>query len=133
MRYYNDLLGMFTEGEKMLTLHFSVRECRCKCNRKECDAPPMDKKFMAALQRLRHKFGKSMPVSSASRCSYWNTAVGGSPRSLHLLGKACDIRFDSIEDREIIAKLAEDMGFGGIGKALTFLHIDDGPKRSWTY
>jgi uncharacterized protein YcbK (DUF882 family) len=89
---------------------------------------------MASLQSLRHKFGKPIGINSGSRCKYWNEAVGGSPRSMHLIGKAADLKFESIEDREILAKLAEDLGFGGIGKALTFLHIDGGAKgRRWTY
>ena len=121
------------DKREMLSLHFSRQEFRCRCNRKECDAKMMDPQFILLLQKLRHKFGKPIGINSGSRCAYWNHAVGGSPRSLHLIGRASDLRFETIEDREILAKLAVDLGFGGIGKALTFLHVDTGPKRGWTY
>jgi uncharacterized protein YcbK (DUF882 family) len=92
----------------------------------------MDRDFLGKLTELREEFGKPMILNSAVRCRHWNGIVGGKPKSLHLVGKAVDIRCSG-EDALAIAKLATDIGFGGVEIGPGFVHVDTGPKRDWTY
>lgn len=84
---------------------------------------------MNALQALRTSLGLPLKINSAYRTRAHNTAVGGSPNSQHLLGRAFDISIrrygrheqsfgDDIED------LAVGLGFKGFGRYPTFIHID---------
>ena len=43
------------------------------------------------LQPLRDAWGKSLHINSGYRCPQLNKAVGGAPKSYHLLGRAADI------------------------------------------
>lgn len=111
--------------------YFTPKELECKCG---CGGLPKQE-FVSRLDKLREKYGKPMKVSSGYRCPAHNKAVGGSPNSRHMTGEAADILLDSAESYKV-AKLAYEMGFGGIGVAKTFLHLDiREPKegRLWTY
>lgn len=52
-----------------------------------------------------------------------NKAVGGSPKSQHLLGKAADIKIPGYTPEQV-ANLAKEIGFRGIGIYNTFTHVD---------
>lgn len=92
----------------------------------------MDRGFLDLLAELREQYGKPMILNSAVRCPHWNKTIKGAKRSQHLLGKAVDIRASG-EDALIIAKLATDLGFGGVEIGNGFIHVDTGPKRDWKY
>lgn len=119
--------------DKYLTKSFRATEFRCRCRRKECDASPMDMAFIHKLQAMRDLYGKPIHILSGARCPYWNDKVGGAKRSLHLMGKAADLAIADGDD-DLLVKLAEQVGMGGIGIAKTFIHVDIGPGgRRWTY
>ena len=52
------------------------------------------------LNFLREKFGKPIYINSAFRTPSVNKHVGGSNRSLHLQGRAADIRPKDLQDLE---------------------------------
>lgn len=119
----------------MLTENFSADEFKCRCRRADCPRPEMNDDFMDLLQRVRDAWGKPMVITSGARCLCYNTIVGGSPNSQHLLGKAADIHLDRPEDINALADVAEKLGMGGIGRGVIgLLHLDSGaPGRRWTY
>lgn len=112
--------------------YFLSREFQCRCKRPDCDAPPMRPEFLHKLNTLRHEWGEPLSISSGVRCAFWNTKVGGSARSQHLDGNAADIIMHP-RHAEDFAMLAEKCGFGGIAIGKNFVHVDDGPKRTWRY
>jgi zinc D-Ala-D-Ala carboxypeptidase len=92
----------------------------------------MSRDLLDKLTELRKQYGKPMIINSAARCPYWNKIIKGAKRSQHLLGRAVDIRASG-EDALLIAKLATDLGFGGVEIGPGFIHVDTGPKRDWKY
>lgn len=80
---------------------------------------------LSALQRVRDRLDRPMVINSAFRTAAHNATVGGSVGSLHLLGKAFDIRLGrGIQEGALIEKLAREEGFNGIGRYRTFIHLD---------
>jgi len=111
--------------------NFTKDEMECKCG---CGMLPTPN-FMERLQSLRTRYGKAMKVTSGARCSIHNAKVGGSAKSRHVEGIAVDIAATGHE-QYILTKLAIEMGFGGIGIAKTFIHLDTRDMREsviWTY
>jgi zinc D-Ala-D-Ala carboxypeptidase len=86
--------------------------------------------LMGKLDLLRSRFGSPLNISSAFRSPYHNAKVGGAPRSMHLFGLAADIPIVG-KDKNLIKRLAKDLGFAGFGYYRTFMHIDLGRKREW--
>jgi len=116
-----------------LTNNFSKSEFECNSG---CEMPldVLDNVKLLAiqLQLIRDYLCKPIRINSAYRCESHNTAVGGSTRSQHLLGKAADITIDTFTPDEV-SYIIEDMlrneildnfYFGGIGRYNTFTHLD---------
>lgn len=57
---------------------------------------------------------------------------GVAARSLHLLGRAIDVRFPGLPLGQV-RRTAVDLGWGGVGHypASEFVHLDSGRVRSW--
>lgn len=111
--------------------NFTKDEMECKCG---CGMLPTPD-FMNRLQILRTRYGKPMKVTSGARCSVHNAKVGGSAKSKHVEGTAVDILCDG-HQKYILTKLAIEMGFGGIGIASSFIHLDTRDMKEsviWTY
>ena len=51
--------------------------------------------------------------------------------SLHILGKAIDFSIDGISSKRL-SKIVRTHSDGGVGSYKNFVHLDSGPKRSWT-
>ncbi len=115
--------------------HFFPREFRCRCKRLECDAVDMDKAFLEKLEMFREKWGQPLIINSGVRCEFWNREIKGAPKSMHLKGKAVDIRVMDLNEARSLHALAESMGFTGveISKKKLFIHLDTGPARQWSY
>jgi uncharacterized protein YcbK (DUF882 family) len=106
------------------TEHFLYSDFICPC----CDTLKIVPGFyqhLHLLEQLRRELGFPILVNSGYRCDRHNRAVGGAARSWHLLF-ATDIRpEDGAPDK--LAALhagAERLGFGGIGRYDTFIHLD---------
>lgn len=84
------------------------------------------------LQILRDYIGKPLVVTSAYRDPIHNAKIGGAPLSMHKFGRAFDILRQGHNIEEFVVA-ARAIGFGGIAYANTFIHVDTGRKRTWTY
>ena len=86
------------------------------------------------LQILRNWTGRSITITSGNRCAAHNRASGGTSSSYHLntKGKAADIVVSGMTPAQV-AKLAQEVGFTGIGcyngSAGRFVHVDTRPTR----
>lgn len=118
-----------------LTRDFLVSEFRCRCGRKDCDAPLMRRRFMTKLQAMRDEWGKALVPTSGTRCADHNRAVGGAANSQHVYGNAADFNFSRPSDAVAFATLAAKHGMGGIGVGRYLVHVDDrdGETARWTY
>ena len=111
--------------------NFTENELMCPCCIAPQDLttyPPWDNinRLAVHLQVLRNLCGYPLKINSAYRCEHHNKAVGGSKRSQHLKGLAADISTKrwSEKKKDNLIKLASVLGFKGIGRYDTFIHID---------
>jgi hypothetical protein len=80
------------------------------------------------LLRLAKVYGQRLGINSAYRSPSYNAAVGGSPNSVHMSGKAFDISSTSSG----FINMARSIGFCGFGTYRSFTHIDTGLPRTWS-
>jgi uncharacterized protein YcbK (DUF882 family) len=107
--------------------NFTPKEISCKGS----GLILVDPYSMDCLQKMRIFIRKPLIINSAYRSPEHNKAIGGSPKSQHVLGKAFDIRITPDVSRETISRYARLSGFKGIGDYNTFVHVDTGPQRYW--
>lgn len=112
--------SLAVDGDKQLSSNLKVREFACKDG---SDYILISDQLVTNLQRLRDRIGKPLNITSAYRNPSHNSAVGGASNSQHLKGTAADIYFSGVPPLEV-AKLAEYIGFTGIGWYNTFTHVD---------
>jgi uncharacterized protein YcbK (DUF882 family) len=120
------------------TANFSMLEFNSKDG---IAVPPMYygnvQKVMEQLEVLRAYLNSStITVSSGYRSPEHNEAVGGKSKSMHVKGKAVDIKvkgYTPIQVRTALRYLIENGRIldGGIGEYNTFTHYDIGSPRSW--
>lgn len=82
------------------------------------------------LQQLRDLIGAPLRIHSHYRSFAHNLAVGGAKDSWHMSGGASDCSSPAISLSDL-ATAAQKVGFTGIGRYGTFVHVDIGPKRFW--
>jgi uncharacterized protein YcbK (DUF882 family) len=119
----------------MISRNFSLKEMECKCG---CGIRNIDGHAIDTLQNLRDTVGRPLYITSAARCVDHNLDVGGSAISFHIStvdhkSKAFDI---SMRGHHIdsFVKMAQKVGFTGIGIYRTFVHVDTRPgKAHWNY
>lgn len=117
-----------------VTDHFRLGEFPCPhCGRLVLLYLP---DLCAVLEAVRAKVGGvPLAITSGYRCPDHNKAVGGSPQSQHLLGKAADIV--SSVDPERVADAAEEVlvNRGGVlrYRRQRFTHVDIRPGRARGY
>lgn len=115
-----------------LTQNFTQEEMRCRCGK--CPGGTMNQEFMKKLQVVRDGYGSPMQVVSGFRCEAHNKVEGGSKSSMHLLGRAADIRCVAGSDKFRLMMIAVASGLNGIGVGKDFLHLDDREEQVlWTY
>lgn len=111
--------------------HFSASELACPC-RKHCKGEYFhDPRFLDALEAMRREMGP-LPIRSGHRCRVHNAAVGGVQNSYHTKAIAADIAVTD-KNRACLLQAAVNAGFTGLGYGRSFLHVDLGPARAWTY
>lgn len=110
-----------------LSKHFTRAElaCRGSGELKLADG------FLEALEALREVYGYPMVVTSCCRSVAHNKAIGGHPRSLHLIGNphwgtdtcALDIQRPSGDRLHKLISFALRQGWS-VGLAGDFVHLD---------
>lgn len=100
---------------------------------------PIDPALLDLLYELRHKTRVKEVFevisgyrSPATNCMLHNTSDGVASHSLHMCGKAIDIRIPSFST-EHLHQIALNMQRGGVGyyPQSDFLHLDTGKVRAW--
>jgi len=110
---------------------FNLKEF--ECTHPDHQHVQIDEQLLENLQQLRDFLNVPLIITSAYRCEERNRQVGGSKNSLHKQGKAVDILLSTIPvDIDDLEEIAERLGFDGIGKYNTFIHLDvRGYKARW--
>ena len=83
----------------------------------------LDHRLLEKLQDLRDRVGAPVNITSGYRSPEYNKRIGGSPNSQHILGRAADIKVPG-HSPEYIGKIAQEIGFTGVGIYPTFIHVD---------
>ena len=114
-----------------ISKNFNLKEF--ECTHPDHHHVQVDENLVDKLQKLREALGVPLIINSAYRCPERNKQVGGAKNSQHLLGNAVDISLRTIDlPIDDLEKLADSLGFDGIGKYNTFIHLDvRGYKARW--
>lgn len=113
----------------MNSKYFKQREFGCKC----CGYVNTVDELIVVLDKLREHFDKPVVITSGTRCTAHNKAVGGAKASQHLYGTAADIKVKDVSPVEVHKYLITTYpNEYGIGMYNTFTHIDVRPyKARW--
>jgi uncharacterized protein YcbK (DUF882 family) len=91
-----------------LSPHFKLFEFECRC----CGRVMLATRLVVMLEDLRAALGRPVVITSGYRCHAHNKAIGGAPRSLHMLGRAVDIKSQAKQtELAEIKKIAAEIGF----------------------
>ena len=105
--------------------HFRLREFECPC----CHCVRLSPPLLFRLEVLRAIWGRPILITSGYRCPEHNVRVKGSPRSLHMLGRAADVVVP-FGEQEAVIRMAEKANFSSIlpyGRR-NFLHLGVGDR-----
>ncbi len=103
------------------------------------DIHQMDPHVVDLLCALQHKLGTKKPfqIVSGYRSPHTNAMLaslsdGVASHSLHMEGKAVDIRMEGMQVRNL-ARAAKSLRMGGVGQyqSSNFVHVDVGKVRYW--
>lgn len=108
-----------------LSKNFSSEEFTCHCG---CGFDDVNYELIDILQRCRDILGVPFKVTSGCRCEKHNRSIGGVDSSMHLEGKAADIKCSKQDElNQLLSQLKI-----GLGIYETFTHIDvRGRKARW--
>lgn len=99
--------------------NFKLYEFECKST----GEVKLDPKLLELAQKLRDRIGP-VKINSSYRTHEHNKAIGGSPNSQHMLGKAMDVSKPSNMTIDQLAAHGKSVGFTGIGKYPWGCHFD---------
>ena len=109
--------------------HFNSDEFDCRCDYSSCEITYVDTDIIDYLEEKRAYLGVPIIVTSGFRCTRWNKRVGGKPGSIHMTGKAADIRLKG-KDITQFGEVFEDAD--GMRVYDSFVHVDKrGYKSRW--
>ena len=111
--------------------HFDISEFRCR----ETGENDMKEEFIHMLDELRERCGFPFTITSGYRSTKHSIEVRKEQPGTHTQGIAADIAVTNGFQRMNIVHEALKMGFGGIGVAKGFVHVDMRPTTPvmWTY
>lgn len=114
--------------EEYISQHFKRSEFACKCG---CGFDAVDAELAYVLEYVRFYLQNPIIITSGNRCVKHNNAVGGSPKSQHLKGKAADFKVIGIHaDKVADFMLTKFKGRYGIGRYDGRCHLDVRSKAS---
>lgn len=126
-------------SKEQLSAHLNAQELRCKCGGTHnitVNTNLIDKieKLISVIADIKNVPTEEVHinVSSANRCKQHDINVGGSGWGMHVVGKAFDFQITykgQPEDSKLIACLAQELGFTGIGRIPSvgdYIHCDVG-------
>tara|TARA_R110002020_G_scaffold3108_1_gene14197 strand:+ start:1755 stop:2156 length:402 start_codon:yes stop_codon:yes gene_type:complete len=121
-------------GDTNITEHFQLKELWSPDNQ-EIQLNSLFHEHMELLEKMRTDYGIRMSVNSGHRSLAHNSEVGGAANSMHLRF-ATDITpivadVDLRKNLSILNDMAEEMGFQGIGRYNTFIHLDRRDLLGW--
>lgn len=106
----------------MISEHFKREEFACRCG---CGFDVVDVELLSLAEDLRFTFDAFVTLNSACRCAAHNRAVGGSPKSQHLMGKAGDFVVAGYAPEKVYKYLDQRYpNKFGFGLYKTFVHAD---------
>jgi uncharacterized protein YcbK (DUF882 family) len=129
---YRDAAGGY-DADALGRLHYLLR-----CHFTD-EVAPIDIRVIEFLGAVDHALNgdREIHVISGFRSVAYNNWLrrhtsGVATRSLHLEGRAIDVRFPGVPLREV-RRVALAVGGGGVGyyPAPEFVHLDSGRVRSW--
>lgn len=145
---FHTLSFYHTHTCETLDLKFNLKTCRPE-NEKEIvrflrdfrtgDIHPIDYRLLDMLCRLQRKSGSSGTFevisgyrSPATNNKLRNASSGVAKKSLHMQGRAIDIRLTDVPTKKLRTK-AWSMKRGGVGyyAKSDFVHLDTGRVRTW--
>lgn len=114
-----------------LSPHFRESEMACPC----CGVWQAHPLLVWCLEELRARIGRPLIVNSGYRCPAHNATVGGHGESLHMSGRAADVRAAGMTGDELLAAAQGIPYIVGFGVGRRYLHVDIGPgaRRVWRY
>lgn len=112
--------------------NFSLHEFDSRTVEHEC---MLHSKLVTTLQKYRDTLNRPLIITSGYRSPAKNSSVGGSSSSQHCRGTAVDISLSSTgKNINDAARIAEQVGFDGIGKYKGHIHVDTrGTRARWDY
>ncbi len=82
---------------------------------------------LAGMDRIREALGKPIKINSGFRCQALNEAVGGAPKSQHMVCEAVDFTCPAYGNpKDIALFLSQKMGWLGIDQIImegTWVHV----------
>jgi uncharacterized protein YcbK (DUF882 family) len=122
------LFRLRVDGKAVQQLNHLMRDLRADVSHE------MDLELIYLIGRIQQQIpDKPLLITSAYRTKATNRAIRGSARgSLHMDGKALDIRVPGFSTRKL-RKIARAEGDGGVGwyPRRDFIHVDTGERRDW--
>jgi zinc D-Ala-D-Ala carboxypeptidase len=111
--------------------YFDIKDFDCQ----ETGTNEMNPFFLEKLDQLRHQCGFPFIITSGYRDPTHSIEARKTRPGTHARGIAADIKINSGSEGYVIVKEAMKMGFGGIGIAKNFIHVDvrDTVQVIWTY
>ena len=111
--------------------YFDIREFKCTHTGRN----NMDDAFLEKLDQLREECGFPFTITSGFRDETHPNEARKEIPGTHNQGIAADIKVSNGTERMNIVHQALKMGFGGIGIAKTFVHVDTRTTTPvmWTY
>ena len=105
--------------------YFSLFYFQCPC----CKAVRISSELVLKLQKLAELVENKLNIKRAYICSRKFEWSGDVIDYNHMVGLAADVSVDGV-DSEIIAEIAFELGFTGIGVYEKYVHLDVGEKRT---
>ena len=103
----------------------------------KCSLQDMQQSTIDKLDALADIRGKKERFTSAFRTKAHDQSKGRSGNGSHPQGHGVDCHCENISYRNDLERDARSVGFNRIGKANTFLHVDDSPTLpqnvTWNY